>query len=310
MTQNPYVELLPVHLRPAASAEPEQTWWAWREHRVHLARARRPESAARLLVVHGAGAHGGALWPLASLLAHCGVEVAAVDLPLYGLTATADPESVTYADWVDLLVDLVAAETATDDRPVIVLGASIGGLLALETAARQPDRVAAVAATCLLDPEDPRARARMTRFGRLGGWTSRPLAGLARGAIARRRIPMRWVADVAKMSLNPEMSTLCARDPRGGAARVPLGFLASYLSYSHTPPETITTPVLLVHPSRDEWTPVDLSARVVDRLGGPSEVQLLRGCGHFPLEEPGIQDLMTAIDGLVLQVSSRSERSG
>lgn len=87
-----------------------------------------------------------------------------------------------------LLVDLVEAER--DGRPLTLLGASIGGMLAYETAA-QSSHVAAVAATCLLDPRDWRARAHMTRFGPLG-ILGGPLSVLVRGRLAAAMIPMRW----------------------------------------------------------------------------------------------------------------------
>lgn len=271
--------------------EPEETWWSWHGHRVHIARASRPESSARVMAVHGAGGHSGALWPIAALLAERGVDIAAVDLPLYGRTTSPEPAAVRYEDWVRLLVDLVEAEH--DDRPLILLGASIGGLLAYEVAARS-SRVATVAATCLLDPRDWRARAHMTRFGPVG-ILGRPLSILARGRLAAAMIPMNWVANLSKMSRNPELSRLCANDPRGGGAKVPVGFLASYLRYRHTPPESMTTPVTLVHPSLDAWTPVELSVRVLRRIAAPTKLIMLRGCGHFPIEEPGITDLVAAI---------------
>ena len=97
--------------------------------------------AAGGVVVHGAGAHAAALWPVASLLAGRNVDLTAVDLPLYGRTLTTSRGTVTYEDWVDLLVELISAED--DGRPVILLGASIGGLLTVEAAARSR-RVAAV----------------------------------------------------------------------------------------------------------------------------------------------------------------------
>lgn len=244
-----------------------------------------------MLVVHGAGGHSAALWPMAALLAERGLDVAAVDLPLYGRTTSPNPRAVRYEDWVCLLVDLIDAEH--DDRPLILLGASIGGLLAYEAAARSP-RVAAVAATCLLDPRDWRARAHMTRFGLLG-ILGGPLSVLVRGRLAGTMIPMNWVANLAKMSRNPELSRLCATDPRGGGAKVPVGFLASYMRYRHIPPESMATPVVLVHPSRDAWTPVELSVRVLQRIAAPTSAVMLRECGHFPIEEPGITDLITAV---------------
>ena len=254
-----------------------------------------------MLLVHGAGGHSGALWPIAALVASRGIDVSAVDLPLYGRTTSPDPAAVRYDAWVDLLVDLVEAER--DHRPLVLLGASIGGLLAYEVAARSP-HVAAVAATCLLDPGHWRARAHMTRAGALGVLGG-PLSALARGGLARTMVPMSAVANLRRMSRNRALSRLCAVDPRGGAAKVPLGFLASYLRFTHTPPERNRTPVTLLHPGRDAWTPVELSARVLSRAAGPAELVVLRECSHFPIEDPGITDLVDVVAGLARRLGSR-----
>jgi alpha-beta hydrolase superfamily lysophospholipase len=117
-------------------------------------------------------------------------------------------------------------------------------------------------------------------------------------------IPMSWVADFNKMSRNPELSRMCATDPRGGAAHVPLGFLASYLRYRHVAPESMRTPISLLHPSRDAWTPVELSMPTLRRTSAPSTVVMLRECGHFPVEEPGLSDLIDAVEALAQQVAS------
>lgn len=291
MPANPYVQFLPARYRDPASLEPVTTWWQWRGHDVHIARAPAADAPARLLMIHGAGGHSGALWPIAAILASRGLDVSAVDLPLYGRTRSPDPATVRYDHWVELLVDLAAAEH--DHRPLILLGASMGGLLAYEVAGRSP-HVAAVAATCLLDPGDWRARARMTRYRPLG-ILGRSLSTLVRGRLARTMIPMSAVANLAKMSRDPGLSALCARDPRGGGAQVPLGFLASYMRYRHTAPENIAVPITLLHPGRDAWTPVELSVRVLSRAAGPAGSVMLRECGHFPIEEPGISDLISAV---------------
>lgn len=302
VTHLPYVAFLQSERRTDL-IEPESTWWDWQGHRVHVARARRPEAPVRLVVVHGAGGHSGALWPQAALLAGRDLDIASVDLPLYGRTEVPDRSTVRYADWVRLLVDFVADED--DGRPLVLLGASIGGLLAYEVAARS-EHVRHVIATCLLDPSDWRAMARMTRFGALGV-LGRPLSRLverwwADSALTRTMIPINWVANLTRMSRNHELSKLCATDPLGGGARVPIGFLTSYVGYAHTPPESMTTPVTLVHPSHDAWTPVSLSVRVLQRIAAPTRMVLLRECGHFPVEEPGMDDLLGAIDEIVASV--------
>ena len=95
-----YAGFLPPARREAVMP-PASEWWPWRKHRIHILRLRDVSAPVRLLVVHGAGAHASALWPVASLLAGRGFDLAAVDLPLYGRTVTTSRGTVTYQDWVD-----------------------------------------------------------------------------------------------------------------------------------------------------------------------------------------------------------------
>ena len=96
MQANPYVPFLPPHHQHAASLAPKSTWWQWHGHRVHIARAPEPKAPARVLLVHGAGGHSGALWPIAALVASRGIDISAVDLPLYGRTRSPVPAAVRY----------------------------------------------------------------------------------------------------------------------------------------------------------------------------------------------------------------------
>lgn len=304
----------------------QSTWWRWQDHQVHIARPAplaaplpgptdesagpclqgRARPPVRLLVIHGAGGHSEALWPLTSLLAAQGLDVAAVDLPLYGRTLSLDPGAVRYQTWVELLVDLLDAEH--DGRPLILFGASMGGMLAYEAAARSP-HVTAVGATSLLDPLDWRVRARLTRFGPLAV-AAAPLIRLIPGRADAMMVPMRAVADFAKMSRDPDLAELCASDPLGGGARVPLGFLGSFLNYDYVPGTAMTTPVSLLHPTHDAWTPVELSMRVLQKIAAPTEAVMLRECGHFPVEEPGVSDLIAAVAGLAARHVDRRESHG
>lgn len=287
-----YAAFLPASWRDKVDKEPTSTWWNWQGHEVHVLRRDNPNAPVRVLLVHGAGGHSAALWPVASLLPHDQVELAAVDLPLYGGTISPDPGAVRYQDWVELLCEFVLSED--DDRPLVLLGASIGGMLAYEVAART-GLPAAVVATCLLDPRDPHARAVITRFGPLGVLGG-PLARLLPDRFAGRRIPMFWVAALSKMSRDSGLSRMCTADLRGGGAKVPLGFLTSFMTYRHVPPEEMQTPVTLAHPAKDVWTPVEISTRWLSRIAAPAELVMLRECGHFPIEDPGLADLVNAVE--------------
>lgn len=301
-----YAQFLPPEYRERARVAPVSTWWQWRGRRVHIARAELPEAGVRVLVLHGGGGHSGALWPLAAAVAPAGVELLAVDLPLYGATVEPDPRAVRYGDWVELVCDLVRAETARDRRPLVLFGASMGGMLAYEAATRT-GAAAHVLATCLLDPADPEARRAAARTPA----AARLAPGLAalEPVLGGVMVPIRLLGDLRAMSANPELARFCARDPRGGGARVPLGFMSSFLRFAHTPPARYTgAPVTLVHPAEDAWTPPALSLRVLAKISARTEAVLLAGCGHFPVERPGLDQLAATMLRLrdTLQPVSRS----
>jgi alpha-beta hydrolase superfamily lysophospholipase len=301
MDHHAYAAFLPAEYT-AAMIEPTSTWWPWRGRQVHIARAAVPEAPVRAMVVHGGGGYSGALWPAAAAAVGEGIDVLAPDLPLYGDTKEPNPKSVRYDDWVDLLCELVRAERAADPRPLVLFGASMGGMLAYETAART-GQVDAVIATCLLDTSDPRARAAVSRFP----WLGRPAAAMLRTVdpvVGRVRIPIRWLADMKHMSSDPALSRLCAADPRGGGVSVPLGFLSSWMNFTHTRPETYSAaPITLVAPAADLWTPPDLSIAFLQRISAPTKTVMLERCGHFPIEEPGLGQLRDAVRAAVTEVT-------
>lgn len=291
-----YAAFLPAERRAHVTA-PRQTWMDWRGRRVHIARGDIGCSPpqVRAILVHGGGGYSGALWPLTSLVAGhregIGVEILAPDMPLYGYTEEPEPGAVRYSDWIDLLCDIIAAERARDDRPIILFGASMGGMMAYQAAHRTATMVDAVLATCLLDLSDPDALTAASRI-KIGGRITAPLLRAAGAVLGRVRVPIRWMADMSAMSGNPGLAKLCATDPRGGGVSVPVGFLSSWLNYRHTRPEDYRgAPVTLVAPAADTWTPPVLSVKFLRRIAGPTRTVLLQNCGHYPIEEPGLSQL-------------------
>jgi alpha-beta hydrolase superfamily lysophospholipase len=270
--------------------------------RVHVARIPRPDAPARLLALHGAGGHSGALWPLVGLAASVGYEVLAPDLPGYGLTEVPDPGAITYPDWVDCTADLLRAEAAADARPLVLLGGSMGGLLGYSACARVPGAVAHLLVTCLLDPSNPICWPALSRWGGAASLRAlRPLlAPLARSGssrLARWRVPIRWIAPMHAIANQPALARLCLDDARGGGSRVPLGFLASFLfSVPEVAPQQFRhLPVTLVHPTDDRWTPPSMSLAFLQRIAAPVRHVPLEGCGHFPVEEPGLTTLVQVL---------------
>lgn len=295
-----YERFFPEALRARGHVVPSEEWWPWRGSGVHLDRVAAPGAPAKLLLVHGAGGYGRMLAPYARLLAGAvSVETVAPDLPGYGLSGTG--ARVEYQDWVDCLADLVAAERARDGRPVYVLGASVGGMMAYSAAAR--GGVAGLAATCLLDPRTAAVRARISRFpvlGRLAG----PMLDRLR-CLDEVRLPMRWVADVGAMSNDPALNRVVRSDPCGGGNVVALRFLRTYLSSAPAvePEEFTACPVLMLHPVADRWTPLGLSLPFFERIAAPKRLVMLRDAGHMPVEQPALAGMARAFAQFVQELA-------
>jgi pimeloyl-ACP methyl ester carboxylesterase len=103
------------------------------------------------------------------------------------------------------------------------------------------------------------------------------------------------------------LGRLCAKDGRGGGAWVPLGFLASYMQHPHSEARSALLPVHLMHPELDGWTPAELSESTLRTLPRPTTSRPLRGCGHFPLETPGMQDLLAGLEEVAAAAASTTE---
>ncbi len=286
---------------PSVRAPVASSVWRWDDADVHLLRLGRPDAPVRVVLLHGAGGNAAALRPVAEHVAALGVHVTVPDLPGYGRTRARD-RRVRYGHWQRMTADLLRAED--DDRPLVLMGASMGGLLAYE-AAEVTGLAAAVIATCLLDPRDAAVRARLT-WHPLVGQVAGPALRLLAGPLASVRVPVRWVADMRHIANDPDVVRAVLGDPRGGGGRVPLGWMRSFLEVRlAVEPERARTPLVLTHPAEDRWTPVALSRRFLDRVAAPTEVVLLDRCGHFPVEDPGLGQLLAAVRRTVVAVAGR-----
>lgn len=282
-------DLLPEPLPPRRSE-----WLTYGGNRVHLEYIGDPRAPLRVVMLHGAGGHAGLLWPFAAAVAARGCYVLVPDLPGYGRTQVPHPGRLRYEHWVALAAHLLTTQRHAHDGPLVVVGASMGGMLGYDAATRT--RAAdALVATCLLDPQDSGARAHMTRPSWLGPAAPTLLRALA-GPLARVRVPVRWLANMGAISNDAALTRLVVRDRLGGGNRVALGFLRSFLdSHPAVPPEQSDLPVVLAHPAQDRWTPTRVSMPFFTRLAGPTELVHLHGAGHVPIEQPGASQLVETI---------------
>jgi pimeloyl-ACP methyl ester carboxylesterase len=192
---------------------------------------------------------------------------------------------------------------ARDGKPVVLFGLSVGGMLAYQCAALNRD-VRGVIASCLLDFRQSEVRRRVARFEILGTWG---ISILEKFPFLFDSIPfpMGQVSQMSAMSNHSEFNQLVLRDRIGGSNWVPGRFLRTLFTEGPgVEPEEFKTPLLLVHPAEDQWTPYSLSQSFFERLAGPKEVRLLDGCGHAPIEEPGIFQLEESVKGFLSKLVS------
>lgn len=159
-----------------------------------------PSGGPVFVCVHGLGGSHLNWALLAPLLAQSGA-VYAPDLAGFGLTPPTGRRA-TFRDNLDLLGGFIA--TVSPDRPVVVLGNSMGGLMSILLAAKRP---ALVAATVLIAPASPRPltavpdREVLTNFAIM----ATPVLGERMLALRQRRItPEQQVR---------QTMLLCAADP-------------------------------------------------------------------------------------------------
>jgi pimeloyl-ACP methyl ester carboxylesterase len=131
-------------------------------------------------------------------------------------------------------------------------------------------------------------------------------AGLGLGAM---RIPMSLASKMSALVNDKAALDACLRDRTSAGNWVPLKFLSSYAAYKPVmEPEAFDVcPILLTQPAQDRWTPLHLSEPFLSRVKRvPVQVVMLDNAGHYPIEQPGLQQMHDAIVDFVNRSCSLS----
>jgi len=260
----------------------------------------------KVILVHGGGSNGRIASPIGILLRQHGYSSVSPDLPGYGVTTCA-ARDVSYDNWISIVADLVDAEIERDGKPVVLLGASLGGMLAYQAACKSR-KAAGVIATTLADPSDPDTRDQLARnklLARIGG----PMLRGFRFMTDPMRVPIQWVSRMRLIANNPGIVELLIADRTAAGSWIPLRFMRTLMdSRPLIEPERFDLcPVLLAHPEIDHMTPLHLSKKFFERLGGEKELVILEKAGHMPLESPGIDLLENAVLRFLRRVVAQRE---
>lgn len=299
---------LPSDLHFTGQYQPEEAWWNWKGHKVHLDQFRNPDARYRIVLLHGVGTNGrqmsliagGPLWKR-------GFDAVSLDLPGYGMTQVAPDEVVTYDTWVNMVSDFIDAEKKRDPRPIVLYGLSAGGMLTYHVAAKNRN-VAGIVGMTFLDQRLQQVRdatARNLFMSRVGGFFASLMGDTVMG---RMKAPMWLTSKMSTLVNDPEALEVFLDDRTSAGNWVSIRFLKSYLDYvPMVEPEAFTTcPVLLTQPEKDAWTPMTLSTPFLVRLEKvPVKMVMLDNAGHYPLEQPGLGQMVESITQFINTLPDR-----
>ncbi|KVL16751.1 MULTISPECIES: alpha/beta hydrolase [unclassified Burkholderia] len=304
---------LPPDFQWAADRHPDEQWWRWRGHRLHLDTYRNPRAQVKAILFHGVGTNGRQMSMIVGeQLARRGYETIAVDMPEYGMTEVARGALVRYDDWVRAGSDLIDAERAKDDRPIVLYGLSAGGMLTYHVAALN-GKVDGIVGMTFLDQRLQQVRdetARNLFMSRVGG----PMTHFAaKTPLRAMRIPMSLASKMHALVNRDDALKVWMSDRTSAGNAMTMAFLDSYMSYRPVvePEDFSVCPILLTQPAADRWTPLHLSEPFLARVRHvPVKVEMLENAGHYPLEQPGLSQMVEAIDAFYRDVTTRHAGPG
>lgn len=297
-----YQKFFPEEVRINNNNLPTEEWWRWNDYNIHLDRMSFPSSKIKVILIHGAGGNGRILAPYASMLHVHGYDIVSPDLPPYGLSNSDSLKSLDYHKWIKIISELIEHEYKRDGKPIVLLGASIGGMLAYH-ATCMSKKVKGLIVTTFVDTSNQKVRDQIAPnklISRLGKFMMDRLPFL----LDSFQLTISKVSRMNLISNNLEMTKLIIKDPRAAGTKIPLRFLRTFLNMNTIiqPEHFDLCPILLIHPEVDPMTPFNLSEPFYHRLQSEKRYVVLEGAGHFPIEQPGVEQMKTAVLNFLIEI--------
>jgi len=225
-----------------------------------------------VLLLHGAGMDR-TVWSLqARYLAHHGRAVLALDLPGHGKSAGPALNSIPeMADWVAKLLD------KTEIPQAALVGHSMGALIALDLAARRPERVRTLALLGIAErmPVHPDLQAAADRNEELAAELITSWGHGRRGQVGGHPAPGLWMAGSAIRLIDRAADSVLAGD------------LAACNTYGEAKARAaaVRCPTLFLLGAADRMTPVAKAKPLIDAIAGARVVVTLPSAGHMMMTE-------------------------
>ena len=285
--------LLPFDFQIKENNHPVEESWDWKGNQIHLDRYPNSKSEYRIFLHHGVGTNGRQMnMILGHKLAELGYDVVAMDNLGYGMTEV-NQKDITYDNWVHCFADFVNEETKRDYKKPVLYGLSAGGMLCYNSACHM-DEVHGIIGMCFLKNDDKEVGKATAKFG-WSNWFLFPIANLLiKMGIKRVPFPMKAASKMNALTNNKQALKIFLEDNASAGANIQLQFLYDYTHYNLPIPvaEFDKCPILLTQPEKDNWTPLHLSEISMKGIKAPYTVKILKGGGHYPMEETALNELL------------------
>lgn len=237
---------------------------------------------AVVCVLHGVAEHSGRYEHVGSALAGRGFEVVAVDHRGHGRSGGRRGHVDRWSQYLDDVEDQMA-EIRGLDRPVVMLGHSLGGLMALSYCVEgrpAPDLLVVSAPALGYALDRPR------QLLRLAGPVLASLAPTATVGINR---------DLSLLATDPEVAAKAAADPLWNReVTVSLGWQVLRAAVrTRTRLDRLEAPVLCVHGRDDHLVPAAASEILASAAG--AERRVYEGLRHEVFNEPAGLDVLAEV---------------
>lgn len=296
-----YQTFFPEELRINEHNQPTEEWWNWNDYHIHLDRMSVPNSKIIVVFIHGAGGNGRLFAPYARMLQLYGYDIVSPDLPPYGLSYRESSKPMDYHEWIQIMTEFIEQEFNRDGKPIVLLGASIGGMLAYHVASVSK-QVKGLIVTTFVDTSNQEVRDQIAPnklISRMGKFMLDKFSFV----LDSFQISVSKVSRMQLITNNYDLTKLIMNDPRAAGTRISLRFLRTFLNMKLVvePEYFDVCPILLIHPEVDPMTPYRLSESFYNRLQCEKKCVILEGAGHFPIEQPGVEQMKAAIHKFLVE---------
>ena len=284
--------LLPEDFQMKLDNLPKEEIWEWNGNVMHVDRYANPDAKIRLFLHHGVGTNGRQLMMIfGHKMAALGYEVVAMDNLGYGMTEV-NQKDVTYDNWVHAFADFVNYETKRDYKKPILYGHSAGGMITYHASCYM-DEVYGIIGMCFLKNDDKTVGEETSKFKGTSWIVVPAMKKLSKTPLRTLMIPLKDVSKMDALTNHPQALKIMMNDPASGGASMQLQFLAQYMTYQMPVPASKydKCPILLTQPELDRWTPLKLSEISMKGIKAPFTVKILKGGGHYPMEETALRQL-------------------